>query len=234
MFEGYSPETIDFMWGIRFNNDREWFTPRKEIYTRTLLNPTKELANQVYDWFQAEYPDLPVICKVSRIYRDARRLFGRGPYKDHLWFSIRTGDKDWTGRPTFFFEITPESYSYGMGFWEPEAIAMECYRKAIQDRPEELEKLVKQFNKQEHFCLTGDIYSKSKGQVSDLLKPWYQRKSITLIHERPIEERVFSPELAQDMITGFQSLMPFYFWFEKVLASVPEAKARKAAERKEK
>lgn len=41
------------------------------------------------------------MLKTSRIYRDARRLFGRGPYKDHLWFCVRTRDKDWTGRPTF-------------------------------------------------------------------------------------------------------------------------------------
>ena len=25
MFQGYSQETVDFMWGIRFNNERGWF-----------------------------------------------------------------------------------------------------------------------------------------------------------------------------------------------------------------
>ena len=25
MFEGFSQETVDFMWGIRFNNERGWF-----------------------------------------------------------------------------------------------------------------------------------------------------------------------------------------------------------------
>ena len=29
MFAGYSPETIDFLWGIRMNNNREWFTEHK-------------------------------------------------------------------------------------------------------------------------------------------------------------------------------------------------------------
>ena len=44
MFEGYTQETVDFMWGIRFNNERSWFLPRKEIYQRALLQPTKDLA----------------------------------------------------------------------------------------------------------------------------------------------------------------------------------------------
>ncbi len=25
MFQGYTQETVDFLWGIRFNNERGWF-----------------------------------------------------------------------------------------------------------------------------------------------------------------------------------------------------------------
>ena len=102
-FQGYTQETVDFMWGIRFNNERGWFLEHKDDYINTFLTPTRELGEQVYDAVHALLPDEPLMLKVSRIYRDARRLFGRGPYKDHLWWCIRTGDKDWTGRPTFWF-----------------------------------------------------------------------------------------------------------------------------------
>ena len=116
MFQGYTQETVDFMWGIRFNNERGWFLEHKQQYQTQLLEPTRALGEQVYEGVQAMLPREPLMLKTSRIYRDARRLFGRGPYKDHLWFCVRTGDKDWTGRPTFYFEIAPEYYSYGMGF----------------------------------------------------------------------------------------------------------------------
>ena len=49
MFEGYSPETIDFLWGIRFNNERTWFLEHKEEYQNYLLAPTKALAEEVYE-----------------------------------------------------------------------------------------------------------------------------------------------------------------------------------------
>ena len=49
MFEGYSPETIDFLWGIRFNNERAWFLEHKEEYQNYLLAPTKALAEEVYE-----------------------------------------------------------------------------------------------------------------------------------------------------------------------------------------
>ena len=36
MFEGFSPETIDFLWGIRMNNNRDWFTAHKQDYVNYL------------------------------------------------------------------------------------------------------------------------------------------------------------------------------------------------------
>ena len=221
-FEGYTQETVDFLWGIRFNNERGWFMDHKQDYQNHLLSPTRALAEQVYDAMHEKYPHEPFLLKMSRIYRDARRLHGQGPYKDHLWFCIRTGDEDWTGRPTFYFEIAPDYYSYGMGFWSPKASLMEAYRKGIDEKPEELARLVRRFNRQEHFVLAGPEYARSKGEVSGLLRPWYQKKSVNLQHELPPDERIFSPELARDMIEGFEELMPFYKYFDRLCAAQTE------------
>lgn len=221
-FEGYTQETLDFLWGIRFNNERGWFMAHKEDYQTHLLRPTRELGEQVYEALHEKYPKEPFMLKMSRIYRDARRLHGQGPYKDHLWFCIRTGDEDWTGRPTFYFEIAPDYYSYGMGFWAPKASLMESYRKGIDENPETLAKLVRRFNRQTHFVLAGPEYARSKGEVSELLRPWYQKKSVNLQHELPPDERIFSPELAQDMIEGFEELMPFYKYFDRLCAAQTE------------
>ena len=49
MFQGYSQETVDFMWGIRFNNERGWFLAHKDDYQQHLLAPTRELAIQIQD-----------------------------------------------------------------------------------------------------------------------------------------------------------------------------------------
>ena len=47
MFEGFSPETIDFLWGIRFNNNREWFQSHKAEYEKHLYRPMVALAEEV-------------------------------------------------------------------------------------------------------------------------------------------------------------------------------------------
>lgn len=221
MFQGYSQRTVDFMWGIRFNNERGWFLEHKQEYLDDFYNPTKELADQVYDALYAAYPKERLICKVSRIYRDARRLHGNGPYKDHLWFSIRAGGEDWTGRPTFWFELGPEAYSYGLGFWAPKADLLSAYRARIDERPEELARLVRNFNRQSTFVLAGEEYARAKGDPGKLLYDWYQKKNIMLIHEvSPLDDRIFESELADDLTQGFKSLMPFYRYFERILAGM--------------
>ena len=47
MFEGFSQQTVDFMWGIRFNNERPWFEAHKSDYQTYFLTPMKELGGQI-------------------------------------------------------------------------------------------------------------------------------------------------------------------------------------------
>ena len=92
MFQGFSPETIDFLWGLRFNNNREWFSEHKQIYQSKLYTPMKELAAAV------EVPFLGIDgmrMHVSRIYRDMR-MHPPTPYKESLWICIRQ-DVEWAG-----------------------------------------------------------------------------------------------------------------------------------------
>ena len=217
MFTGFTPETVDFLWGIRMNNNRDWFLEHKKQYTDCLYEPMKALGQAVFEPF-LEKPGN--ILKVSRIYRDARRLHGQGPYKDHLWLCVRTGDQEWTGRPTFYFEIAPDYYSYGMGFWCAAPALMALYRQRIDADPKPLEKLVRRFDRQQTFRLTGPEYARSKGQVSDLLRPWYQKKSLSLQCEAPLDERIFSPQLPQEILESFRELLPFYRYFTDLCAAL--------------
>ena len=48
MFTGFTPETIDFLWGIRMNNNRDWFLEHKKQYTDTLYEPMKALGADLF------------------------------------------------------------------------------------------------------------------------------------------------------------------------------------------
>ena len=89
MFNGFTKETGEFFWELAFHNERPWFLAHKEQFERVVNEPLKLLAHDLYEEMSRRFPDADFTVHISRIYRDARRLFGRGPYKDHLWFTAR-------------------------------------------------------------------------------------------------------------------------------------------------
>ena len=91
MFTGFSPETVDFLWGIRMNNNREWFTEHKKDYVKYLYEPMKELGRELFEPFLNKPGN---VLKVSRIYKDAR-LHPVVPYKESLWICIRQDGEAW-------------------------------------------------------------------------------------------------------------------------------------------
>ena len=135
MFQGFSQEAVDFLWGIRFNNERGWFEARKEEYLTLVAGPMRELGEQVHAAVEEEFPKLGLNLHVSRIYRDARRLHGRGPYKDHLWFTLRRPKEEWVSQPAFYFELAPEYYSMGMGWYDATPLTMAKLRARIDRDP---------------------------------------------------------------------------------------------------
>ena len=138
MFSGFSQATGDFLWGLSMNNDREWFNAHRDEYEAHLNGPFRALALETLALLQQRFPEQDFQVHIARIWRDARRLFGRGPFKDHLWFSIQSGDRHAKG-PMFWFELDPTGWSYGVGNWEDAADVGAAWRALIDADPARFE-----------------------------------------------------------------------------------------------
>ncbi len=214
MFEGFSPATFQFLLGIAANNDRAWFAQHKQDYVNHLLTPMKALSDQVFDELIDRCPDRDFLCKVARIYRDARRCKGMDFYKTSLWFSILPPVENWQDAPGFWFEVTRDGWSYGMGIFMPKAATMARHRAKIDTAPEQLAKLDRKLRRQKEFVLSGETYAKFKPGAPDDLAGWYNLKSFSLSHDSgDVAETYDGPALAQRLADGFAFLMPFYDYF---------------------
>lgn len=213
MFLGFPDAAIDFLWGIRFNNERPWFEAHKSEYLQNVYEPMKALSRQVYEVMNASYPELGLICKVSRIYRDARRLYGRGPYKDHLWWSMEQPAEEWTSRPVFWFELAPEGYTYGLGYYAARPLTMAKFRARLDREPKPFEKMVRAFHKQGRFSLDNEMYKRPKGDPGKLLFDWYNSKNLSLSCTHAPDALLRSPALAEELLDGYRELLPFYRYF---------------------
>ena len=212
MFQGFSQNAVDFLWGIRLNNEREWFLAHKQDYLTYVDAPMRALAAEVFAAMDAEFPDAAFLPHVSRIYRDARRLHGRGPYKDHLWFVLEHPSDERAGRPALYFELAPNYFSYGCGFWDMDAATAAKHRARIDNDPKPLETLARRLNKS-RFRLDGPEYKRPKGDVGKLLNPWYNRKNLAVTYDDNPDGVLFTPQLEDELIDAFRFLMPYYEYF---------------------
>lgn len=217
--EMLSPKSIDFLWELTLNNQRPWFQAHKEEFTAVLNKPFQALARETERLLKEKLPKRDLRLHISRIYRDARRLFGRGPYKDHLWLSLfRFGSETGGDHPVLWFELAPEGWSYGMGFWCAQPVLMEKHRARIDADPKPLLKLENKLAKQKEFALEGPEYKRQKTCGEPKLTRWYNKKSFSVGHEEELTEFIYTPELAERLVEGFSFLMPYYDYFSTLWA----------------
>ena len=212
MFQGFSPETVDFLWGIRMNNNRDWFLENKKNYVNYLYEPMKALGQELFRPFIEKPGNL---LKVSRIYRDAR-LHHPLPYKESLWICIRQDVEWWAENPCLYFEIRPEGVSYGFILWHPKTSTLEDMRKAWADRPDEILNLLKETEKATGVPVTADLYKRPKEAPIPELAPLYGWKgNIACVVDEPVSPEIFGPELGKRAADFIEKLIPLYDYFNR-------------------
>ena len=212
MFEGFSPETVDFLWGIRMNNNREWFTEHKKDYVNHLYEPMKALGKELF----MPFLDRPGnVLKVSRIYRDAR-MHHPVPYKESLWICIRQEVDWWAENPCLYFEIRPEGVSYGFVLWRPRPSTMEQLRQHWAANPREFPELIAQIEKTTGLPVTADLYKRPKDAPTPELAPYFGwRGNIACVVDEPVSPEIFGPELGQRAAKLIRQLIPLYEYFNR-------------------
>jgi len=218
MFTGFTQKTSEFFWELNFNNERPWFLAHKEEFEQLLNAPFRALAADTFALMEQRWPHKQFQLHISRIYRDARRLFGRGPYKDHLWFSIKNCEGLLEG-PVFWFEIGAADYSYGMGFYSATADQMAAFRRSIDANPARFERLAKAIDKNPAFRITGEEYRRPKGDHGPLINQWYNRKRLGVECSYDFGGELLTDRLPEILADCYGQLMPLHEYFMEVYRS---------------
>ena len=151
---------------------------------------------------------------ISRIYRDARRLFGRGPLNDHIWFSFQNAIENRGEAPCFWFQVGADGYGCGVGWWMPSASGVQL-RRLLDNDPKRAEKLLQQLDAQQIFALSGPSYARLKGHAGEPVGRLYNMRSFSIESMHSFDARSSSPELTEWLNEGFRFLLPFYQLFEQ-------------------
>ncbi|MFB0516890.1 MAG: DUF2461 domain-containing protein [Candidatus Neomarinimicrobiota bacterium] len=223
-FIGFSPKTLAFLKGLEGNNNKIWFEAHKQDYLAYLLEPLQRLVADLSEFMLTIDPlfeTRPAIDKtISRIYRDTRFSKDKSPFRARMWLTFKRPRRDWKAAPAYFFEISPDSYRYGMGFYSAPRAAMEKIREMMDNDADEFQKAVSIYKHQSVFTMEGDKYKRRLDPAKpEEIQEWYQRRNIYFVCNRNIDEVLFSKRLNDDLISGFRILAPIYNFLWKVVAA---------------
>ena len=139
------PALIEFLEGVRRNNNRPWFVWNKPAYD-ILRKEFEELVADLAVRVARFDPELgPVDAKKAmfRFYRDARFSKDKTPYETH--FSAALGDRSKRGEaPGYYFRIDHAGTLFvGGGIYRPHPPILLRIRRHIAAKPEALSRVLR-------------------------------------------------------------------------------------------
>jgi uncharacterized protein (TIGR02453 family) len=142
-FAGFTPAALRFLRGLKKNNERTWFQPRKEQYERELLAPLKALtAGIAAAMRKAKIPiDVDPSRVGFRIYRDVRFSPDKSPYKTNLGTYLPyRGIRGVPGG--LYVHIEPKASFVVAGFYRIERPLLQSWRETMAAEPKRFQSVV--------------------------------------------------------------------------------------------
>jgi len=215
-----TPEFFRFLVENRLHDSKAWFESHREDYSRLVLEPLRELVAEMAPVMLTIDPKLvvqPAVGKtISRIFRDTRFSKDKSAFREHMWISFNRGK---AGRyqpvPELYFDLGPEGYSYGCGWYCPGTELMSALRKLVLEGDKTARKAVRAAARQDRFQLEGPEYKRPKHpDAPPDLYPWVNRKALYLSRYGSDPGFLYAPDLGTRVAEDLTALKPVYelFW----------------------
>ena len=210
-FQGFSWEMFDFLMELRDNNTLMAQSENIVRYKKLITKPLADLYETLLPTVLSIYNTIetaPRRC-ISSPYTD-RRFSPLVPLKEYMYLRFKAGgkEKDVAG---FYFDMGREYYSYGIRIYQQTAAGMAILREKWLKNTEKYLPLAESIA-QNGFTVFGDSFIKDCAPYlkDSVLKRLINKKNFYIGKELPIDEAVFSPKLAELLISEYVSLSEFF------------------------
>jgi uncharacterized protein (TIGR02453 family) len=199
----WPPEALDFLRELEANNDRDWFKANRARYDAELLDPARELAEELG---RLGEPHL------FRPYNDTR-FHMRPPIKEHLGLAIGYG-----GAGGYYVELSLDGLLVAAGLHAPASDQLTRYREAIDDgrRATSFERALKSARAAGLEAAPPELKRAPRGYPVD--HPRLDRlrmKEITVYRRHALEPWLHSPAARARIRTELESARPLVTWLAK-------------------
>ena len=144
-FEGFSDGAVKFFRGLRKNNTREWFQPRKEIFDTEIKAVMEDLVGHVNHELGKFAPHHIAEPKkaIYRIYRDTRFSHDKTPYKTHIAANFPRLGMEKHAAAGYYFSVSDQEIEIAGGLYMPDPDGLRAVRGHIAESHERFTKIVR-------------------------------------------------------------------------------------------
>jgi uncharacterized protein (TIGR02453 family) len=169
-----SSATLQFLYDLSQNNNRDWFEKNKARYEKDVKKPLEATVGAILDRIREFEPDWrlePKEC-LFRQHRDTRFSADKSPYKTNLAAVFNPGGRKNLGYPGYYFHLEYGQLMLGGGAYFLDKPALEKVRRAIARDPEGFRALVMEPGFRDKF---GDL----RGETNKILPPEFREAART-------------------------------------------------------
>lgn len=211
-FDGFTPEALMLLAENRFQNSKAFYEEHKARLNELAIRPMRQIARALAPQMEKLDPlmNLNPVRMVSRIRRDNRFTNDKSLYRANVWVLFSRPKQSFPHAPCFWFEVTQEFYSYGLGYYHTTPALMAAYRKQMAYQPQIFSKESQKALKA-GFVFEGETYRREKeGEIQPQLKPYYNLKDIALIHRGTDFDVLRSEAILHELEVGYHAVEGMY------------------------
>jgi len=222
-FDGFPPQTLEFLNQLGRNNNKIWFDAHRGDYERYWVEVGCDFVAAAGDPLRALRPNVVADPRINgslfRINRDIRFSKDKTPYKDHLdvWF--------WEGQrkgavSTFFFRLTPTSSLVGVGSHQFDRAQLARFRQQVMD-PMHGPELVSIANNLEH-GLDGETLKRTPATAAAIGEDQarlLRHTSASTMAQREAGPWMQTPEVLDWAVEQWRKMAPLQAWLVENVAT---------------
>lgn len=211
------PATLQFLQDLTQNNNREWFTENKNIYTEAnedVADFVEKLIEELAT-FDEEIGKLDAKKSLFRIYRDVRFSKDKSPYKTNFGAGLGMGKGNKVSG--YYLHIEPGKSFLAGGVYQPETSVLKEIRKEISMNSDEFLNIINNKNFKKHFK---ELSQESKlvkipngFEKDDKMGDFLKLKNFIVVHNLKDEELLDS-KAVQNFAEIYQAIKPLNDFLE--------------------
>ncbi len=225
-FKGFDPVGFMLLELNKFNDSKDFYESVKEDIKSKIIVPMRQLALDLSDELLAVDEKMVLIPTkmVSRIRRDTRYSKNKEMYRSNVWCMFMRNKHEWRFMPCMWFEVFPESYSYGVGLFHAQPSDLEVFRRVLSENQKEFRYALRQMDVVGALPFI-DTFKKDKPGAENIavdLRPYYNSRYFLFSYTSSEMPKLFDGSVEEELIYAVRAFAPMYKFLLKVTEEIYE------------